>query len=179
MKAEGSAAAATPPDLVELGAVHGAYGVKGWVRVALRGSDGGVLQNARTWWLLEPGGVRPVVPQSCRRHGAALLAKWAECESKEMAEALKGVALAVPRSEFPPPAQGEFYWADLLGCRVVNRSGDHLGEVAGLRENSGRQWLEVSDGPGRSVRLIPLVEQFVESVDLPQRVVRVDWNNEW
>ena len=96
-----------------------------------------------------------------------------------MAEALKGVALAVPRSEFPPPAQGEFYWADLLGCRVVNRSGDHLGEVAGLRENSGGQWLEVSDGLGGSVRLIPLVEQFVERVDLPQRIVRVDWNNEW
>ena len=177
--AEGSAAAATPPDLVELGAVHGAYGVKGWVRVALRGSDGGVLQHARTWWLLEPDGVRPIVPQSCRRHGAALLAKWAGCESKEMAEALKGVALAVPRSEFPPPAQGEFYWADLLGCRVVNRGGDDLGKVAGLRENTGGQWLEVSDGADGGVRLIPLVEQFVESVDLRQRVVRVDWNNEW
>jgi 16S rRNA processing protein RimM len=176
---EGSAAATTPPDLVELGAVHGAYGVKGWVRVALRGSDGGVLQDARTWWLLEPDGVRPIVPQACRRHGAALLAKWAGCESKEMAEALKGVALAVPRSEFPPPAQGEFYWVDLLGCGVVNRNGDHLGDVAGLRENSGGQWLEVSNGPDGEVRLIPLVELFVESVDLRQRVVRVDWDNEW
>lgn len=179
MKAEGSAAAAPPPDLVELGAVQGAYGVKGWVRVALRGSDGGVLQNVRTWWLLEPGGVRSVVPQSCKRHGAALLAKWAGCESKESAEALKGVALAVPRSEFPPAAQGEFYWADLLGCHVVNRVGDDLGVVAGLRENSGGQWLEVSNGPDDGVRLIPLVEQFVEGVDLSQRVVRVDWDNEW
>jgi 16S rRNA processing protein RimM len=179
VKAGGSAAAAPPPDLVELGAVCGAYGVKGWVRVALRGSDGGVLQNARTWWLLGPGGVRPVVPQSCKRHGAALLAKWAGCESKEMAEALKGAALAVPRCEFPPADQGEFYWADLLGCRVVNRVGDDLGVVAGLRENSGGQWLEVSDGPDGSARLIPLVEQFVDSVDLPLRIVRVDWDNEW
>jgi 16S rRNA processing protein RimM len=176
---EGSAAATTPPDLVELGAVHGAYGVKGWVRVALRGSDGGVLQDARTWWLLDPDGAREIVPQACRRHGTALLAKWAGCESKETAEALKGVALAVPRSDFPPPAQGEFYWVDLLGCGVVNRGGDHLGEVAGLRENSGGQWLEVSSGPDGEVRLIPLVEQFVESVDLKQRVVRVDWDNGW
>ena len=178
MKAEGSAAI-PPPDLVELGAVHGAYGVKGWVRVALRGSDGGVLQNARTWWLLEPGGVRPVEPQSCRRHGAALLAKWDGCDSKEVAETLKGTALAVPRSEFPPVAPGEYYWADLLGCRVVNRDGSDLGVVAGLRENAGGQWLEVSRGPDGVVRLVPLVEQYVEEVDLSQRIVRVDWDNEW
>jgi hypothetical protein len=33
-----------------------------------------------------------------------------------------------------------------------------------LRENGG-QWLEVSDGAGYGVMLIPLVEQYVDSID--------------
>ena len=55
--------------------------------------------------------------------------------------------MAVPRSALSCRwPQSEYYWVDLPGCRVVNRDGDDLGEVTGLRENAGGQWLEVSDG---------------------------------
>jgi 16S rRNA processing protein RimM len=174
-----AAAAAVPPDLVELGAVHGAYGVKGWVRITLFGSDGSVLLGAADWWLKNAGMCRRVVPESRRRYGAALLAKWPGCESKEAAEGLKGTAVAVPRSRFPPAPEGSFYWADLIGCRVVNRGGIELGRISGLRENAGGQWLEVGDGGEAGVLLIPLVEQFVESVDPSARVIRVDWEGDW
>jgi 16S rRNA processing protein RimM len=175
----GSAAESAPPDLVELGAVRGAYGVKGWVRVALRGSDGSVLQNVPTWWLLDHRQARPIVPTAHRRHGAELVAKWPGCESKEQADALKGARLAVPRIAFPAVGDGEVYWADLLGCRVVNRAGDELGVVLGLRENAGGQWLEVGGEPHGNVRLIPLVAQYVEAVDPSAREVRVDWDRDW
>jgi 16S rRNA processing protein RimM len=62
---------------------------------------------------------------------------------------------------------------------VVNRDGEELGQVTGLRENSGGQWLEVSDGGSKLGTLIPLVEQFVDAVDLPARVIRVDWHRDW
>ena len=172
-------AAEVPGDLVELGAVRGAYGVTGWVRIALLGSDGTVLLNTPDWWLKKAGASQCVSPNGRRRHGAALLAKWPGCESKEAAESLKGAILAVPRSAFPPAPEGEFYWTDLPGCRVVNRDGEELGQVTGLRENIGGQWLEVSDGGSKAGMLIPLVEQFVDSVDLPARLIRVDWHRDW
>ena len=172
-------AAEVPPDLVELGAVRGAYGVKGWVRLALLGSDGTVLLGTPQWWLGKSGSTWGVAPTGVRRHGAVLLAKWPGCESKEDAEELKGAWVAVPRSGFPPLGEGEYYWADLPGCRVINRDAEELGRVTGLRENAGGQWLEVSDGVGKGVLLIPLVEQYVEAVDPPARTIRVDWNRDW
>jgi 16S rRNA processing protein RimM len=172
-------AAELPPDLVELGAVQGAYGVKGWVRVSLLGSDGTVLLTVADWWVVKAGRVWQLTPQERRRHAGLLLAKWPGCESKEDAEALKGAVIAVPRSAFPEAPAGEYYWADLLGCRVVNRTGDELGTVSGLRENAGGQWLEVSNGPAGEVLLIPLVEQYVEVVDPSARFVRVDWQRDW
>jgi len=168
-----------PPDLVELGAVRGPYGIKGWVRVALFGSKGEVLLGVPRWWLLKDGFAQEVTPQSRRRYGAALLAKWPGCDSKEAAETLRGATIAVSRRAFPAAPPGEYYWSDLIGCSVVNREGVHLGQVHNLSENSGGQWFEVIDGSDGVERLIPLVEQYVDAVDLPARLIRVDWKRDW
>jgi 16S rRNA processing protein RimM len=173
--------AAAPADLIELGAVRGAYGVRGWVRIAPHAADGGVLEAVRDWWLVHAGARRPVAVEQIRRHGTAVLAKWPGCESKEDADALRGAAVAVARGSFPPLPEGEHYLSDLLGSRVVNRSGETLGEVSGLRANvtAGvlRQWLEVADGA--STHLIPLVETYVDAIDPAGGVVRVDWQRDW
>ncbi len=85
------------------------------------------------------------------------------------------------RGAFPPLPEGEHYLSDVLGSRVVNRSGETLGEVSGLRANDAagvlRKWLEVADGS--ETRLIPLVEQYVDEVDAAGKVVRVDWQRDW
>jgi len=173
--------AAGPADLIELGAVRGAYGVKGWVRIAPFANDGGVLDAVNDWWLFRGGNKERVTLEGARRHGTSLLAKWTGCESKEAADALKGATVAVARAHFPPLPAGEHYLSDLLGSRVVNRSGETLGEVSGLRANEVagvlRQWLEVADGA--DMQLIPLVEPYVDEVDAIARVVRVDWQRDW
>lgn len=168
-------------DLIELGVVRGSYGVRGWVRIAPHATDGGVLEAVHDWWLIQGGNRLRVPVESCRRHGTAILAKWPGCESKEAADALKGATVAVAREVFPPLPEGEHYLSDLLGSRVVNRAGEALGEVSGLRANEVagvlRQWLEVTDGTG--THLIPLVEPYVDEVDAAGKVVRVDWQRDW
>jgi 16S rRNA processing protein RimM len=173
--------AAAPADLIALGTVRGAYGVRGWARIAPHSTDGGVLEAVREWWILRDGGMQRVKVEGCRRHGAAILAKWPGCETKEAADALKGTTVAVARGAFPALPEGEHYLGDVLGSRVVNRSGEVLGEVSGLRASEAagvrRQWLEVADGG--QTHLIPLVEQYVDEVDAAGKLVRVDWQRDW
>ena len=47
--------AGAPDDLIELGAVRGAYGVRGWVRIAPFAVDGAVLDAVRDWWIVTGG----------------------------------------------------------------------------------------------------------------------------
>jgi 16S rRNA processing protein RimM len=175
-------AGSLPPDLIELGAVRGAYGIKGWIRVVPYAAEGGVLLAVSDWWLTRSGdsGKQVAVDQR-RRHGAAILAKLPGFETKEAADALKGTTVAVARSAFPPLEPGEHYVTDLLGSRVVNRAGEVLGEVVGLRDSQAageaRQWLEVADQA--EIRLIPLIESYVDEVDAAGRVIRVDWQRDW
>lgn len=176
------AAEHTPPaDLVELGVVRGAYGVKGWAHIAPHAGDAEVLLASRTWWLQEKNGLREIAVQQVRRHAGALVAKFDGCESKEAADALRDTPVAVSRSAFPPLAEGEYYWLDLVGCVVFNRAGVELGRVTALRSNGAQDLLEVTESraPKPTVLLVPLVEQYVDRVDSKGRRIDVDWEPDW
>jgi 16S rRNA processing protein RimM len=165
-----------PADLVELGVLRGAYGVKGWVRVQPHSAQGAVLRACRRWWLLgEPA--RPVQVTGVRRHGAILVAKLQGCETPEQADLWRGTRVGVSRMEFPPAGEGEVYWVDLIGARVVNRSGVELGTVSDVLSSGAQDLLQVRQGD--RVLLVPMVERHVDEVDLAQRLVRVDWEADW
>ncbi len=172
------AAEAAPSDLVELGVVRGSYGIKGWVRVAPHDAETPVLRAARRWWVKRGAAVFVLDVTGVRRHGGGLVAKWAGCESPEAAEAWRGAVVAVARSDFPAPDKGEFYWVDLVGARVVNRGGNDLGTVSGLRNNGAQDLLEVKAADGAEI-LVPLVESYIDAIDAKAGLIRVDWEQDW
>lgn len=165
-----------PADLVALGVVRGAYGVKGWVRIQPLGTDATLLAT-RAWWLQRDGRTQALSLTDVKRHSGAVLAKWGGCDTPELADTLKGATIAVARSQFPPLPEGEVYWVDLIGARVINRSGIELGTVSGLSSNGAQDLLEVKGTEG--TLLVPMVPSYVESVDVAAREVRVDWEADW
>ncbi len=46
--------ATRPDDLIELGRVLGAHGIKGWVKIQPFSSDSSALASATKWWLADP-----------------------------------------------------------------------------------------------------------------------------
>ena len=191
---------AVPDDLVELGFLRGAYGLKGWVHVQPHSGDAQVLRGTRQWWLQRttagpgtgaPAGdvwAMPVDITGVRAQGSALVAKWQGCDDPEAAQALKGCGIAVSRASFPRLPQGQYYWVDLVGAKVVNRGGMNLGVVASLRSNGVHDLLEIAGvvavqdpAPAASAAmfLIPMVPSYVDDVDLEARVIRVDWEADW
>ena len=165
-----------PADLVELGVLRGAYGVKGWVRVQPYAAQATALQACRRWWLIG-GPATSVEVSGVRPHGAVLVAKLQGCETPEQAERLRGVRVGVARADFPPAGDGEVYWVDLIGARVVNRSGVELGTIDDVLSSGAQELLQVRCG--ERVLLVPMVERHVDEVDLTQHVVRVDWEADW
>ncbi len=159
-----------------MGVLRGAYGVKGWTHVQPYSVQADALRASRHWWLL---GERPMCIEvtAVRRHGAALVAKWRGCETPEQAERLRGASIAVSRAAFPPTADGEVYWVDLIGARVVNRRGFELGVVGEVLSSGAQELLQVRRD--KEVVLVPLVDRHIDEIDLARREIRVDWEPEW
>jgi len=102
-----------------------------------------------------------------------LSAKLQGVDDRDGAEALRGLQVAVPRSELPEAGEDEYYWSDLIGLSVVNQQGVVLGKVTELMETGANDVLVVEGEHGQ--RLIPFVGQFVLNVNLAEASISVDW----
>jgi 16S rRNA processing protein RimM len=91
--------------------------------------------------------------------------------SREDAEALRGLALTVPRDDSMLD-EDEFWASDLEGCAVVDGSTE-VGVVRKLRVLPSVEVLEV-DRADESELLVPMVRDCVRSVDLQARRIDID-----
>lgn len=161
-----------PTDLVVVGRVSGAYGVRGWVKIVpFSDARDSVLRAVSAWWL---GGTLHEVLES-RPQGSSVVAQLRGVADRNAAEALKGAEVAISRAAFPTAGADEYYWIDLVGCEVVNPAGTVLGAVTELQEFGAHPVLAVR-GPDGVERLIPFVDRHVLSVDLAGRRIVADWD---
>ncbi|QYF94129.1 ribosome maturation factor RimM [Massilia sp. PAMC28688] len=167
-----------PDDLTQVGYVSGPFGVTGSIRVTPFSTDADALLNVKTWWLDKPG-LRAVKVRTAKIHGGDVVAQLVDVLGRDAAEALKGAAVSVPRSEFPQLEDNEFYWADLIGLAVVNLQGEALGQVTDMMHNGAQSILRITpvaaEGDKAPERLIPFVDQFVKTVDQAGKTITVDW----
>ena len=185
--------ATRPKDAVALGHLQGAWGVKGWLKVTPYSADADVLLQAKTWYLEAPEGrfaksfdaftgTVQVGVTACKPHTGALVAQLTACDDRDLAQALKGAQVWVSRADFPQTTSAdEFYWVDLIGLRVVNREGLPLGVVHELLATGPTSVMCIHDdacvGEGGKPleRLIPFVAQYVDTVQLAEGLIHVDW----
>lgn len=200
-----------PADLVELGRIVSAYGIRGWVKIQPHSAQAEVLLSARQWWLARPAPVAvragtpaagvplqasPVAVLAARAHGSSVVAQLEGVDDRNQAEAMQGRHVYVPRSLFPAPEEGEYYWVDLVGCLLYGEQDGEsvlLGRVSEVTDNgvhailkvarlapadpaSGGEAAPVLDAKGRPAELlVPFVGAHVREVDLAGRRIDTDW----
>src|SRR5471032_920673 len=101
--------------LIELGRVGAPFGVRGWIKVRSYTDPPERIFEHRTLRLTQNGVVRGYALESTGKSGGQLTAKLTGVADRDQAQALRGAAICVPRSELPTRDEKEFYRADLVG----------------------------------------------------------------
>jgi 16S rRNA processing protein RimM len=178
-------AAELPADAIEVGRIADAWGIKGWFKVLPHSAEPEALFSSKRWLLQPPGAVGSqafrLAIREAKEHSDVIVASSEDVPDRNAAEALRGARVFVPRSSFPTAGDDEYYWVDLIGLAVVNREGVALGNVRELL-TSGPQTTMVLDATedGKPVeRMVPFVSVFVDKVDLPGRLITVDWQPDY
>ena len=166
-------------EIVVLGRLAEAYGIRGWLRLHAYGDDPLAWQEIPVWYIGKEGGPwREVALKGLKVHGNGLVVALDGVDDRTAAEALKGFLVGAPREGLPKTASNEYYWADLLGLVVVNEADEILGTVAGLLETGANDVLRVVAEDGTE-RLLPFVAAVVLAVEQESGRIRVAWGSDW
>ena len=86
----------------------------------------------------------------------------------------------MPREQLPGAAADEFYWADLIGLKVVNGEQHEFGRVARIMQTGANDVLVVvGDKDNERETLIPFIASAIKLVDLTAGVISVDWGRDY
>lgn len=164
--------------MVIMGRVASAFGIRGWVKIQPFSEYVDSLLNYKTWYLgQENGPWREAEVMHAEAHDKTLAVQLPDCPDRNAAEKLKGLLIAVPRSSLPVQDEDEYYWTDLIGLAVINKSGETLGVVAELLETGANDVLVVK-GSGPDI-LIPFLNSVIGKVDIVARTIQVDWSADY
>jgi 16S rRNA processing protein RimM len=158
-------------DKICVGAIQGAFGVHGDVRIKsfcsvpdaiadyapLTSEDGAQTFNIRLDRAIKNG-------FSARIDGVI---------TKEQADTLRGTRLFALRDQLASLPDDEFYHTDLIGLTVLDTGGTRLGRVTTVQNHGAGDLLEIAPNSGDSI-FLPFTRENVPTVDLASKRIIID-----
>ena len=150
---------------VTLAVIIGAHGVTGEIRLKVFAEDLKPYKSFNNGTLT----LKSVRPGS---NGA--IARIAEINDRNAAEALRGTELTVPRSALPPLEDGEYYHADLLDLPAVSTTGEALGRVVAIDDFGAGDVIEIERPDGKRF-MVPMRPEAVPEWDDTRLIVSAEF----
>ncbi len=128
-----------------------------------------------------------IVFDEYKQHGKGFVAHIKGIDDRTAAETLCRRAILVSANALPELPEGEYYWQQLIGLRVISKKADGtqpilLGEISSMMETGANDVIVVSPCAGsidQRERLLPYVDVYVLEVDLENNQMLVDWDSDF
>jgi 16S rRNA processing protein RimM len=160
-----------PEKRVCVGAVAGAHGVRGAVKI--KSFTAAPEDVARYGPLEDQSGERQFSLHLIGAGKGVLIGHLSGIADRNQAEASRGLRLYLPRAALPPTEDDEYYHADLLGLEAVLTDGTSVGTVRAVHDFGAGDTLEIARPEGPPV-VVPFTRAVVPSVDLAAGRLVVD-----
>ncbi|MCG8479482.1 MAG: ribosome maturation factor RimM [Spirochaetales bacterium] len=162
-------------DTLTIGVLGKPRGVHGDIRVRSYSGEVEHFRSLRDVVLLKDGARRPARVREVRVVQGIPVLRFEGVETPEVARSLAGWEISVPRERAAPLGPGEYYWNDLVDCRVTV-DGVERGRVVAVVEGTQAPLLEVApaDETSSSTVLIPFMSPFVGEVDIEGATIIVE-----
>jgi 16S rRNA processing protein RimM len=176
-----------PEDWVWLAQIRHTQGRKGEVFADILTDFPEKFAERRRLWLLPDSASKSALPAAANAtpreveliahwlHKGGIVLHFAGVDSISVAETLKGLIVAIPRSERASLAEDEVYTGDLIGCALIDVAGAKpvtVGEIESVDRTAGAAALLVVRGAAGEV-LIPFAKSYLRKIDLKAKRVEM------
>ena len=158
-------------ELICVGAVTGARGIKGDVRIKSFTADPSAIASYGP--LYDKTGSHIYVLEITGQAKGQLIGRIEGTPDRTAAEKQRGIQFFVPRDSLPEAVEDEFYLSDLIGLPVEDLEGKSLGTISSVENYGAGDVLEIV-GVISGGLMLPFTKQAVPRVDIQNGLVVID-----
>lgn len=159
--------------LVTVGRIVNSHGIRGELKVVPetdfpeRFDKGNALiivdsQNKQT----------SVTVKTSRLHKNMFILQLEEFSNINEVEKFKGSLLKIEAKDQQPLEEGEYYYHEIIGCKVVTEDGQELGLVSEVLTPGANDVWVVALPKGKQL-LLPVIDDVILEVDIANKTIRI------
>ncbi|BCS88538.1 ribosome maturation factor RimM [Pseudodesulfovibrio sediminis] len=159
---------------ISLGGVVKPHGIRGEFCIKSYADSPSIFGDAPALYLQEDKkSPKPITVTSWREHKGLILLTVKGVTDRDQAELLRGRSVLVREEDLPELEEGEHYFYQMIGCRVVLADDTEVGVLKGFYE-TGEQDIWVIENAAKTEILLPAVPEFVVDIDLDNEIIVIE-----
>jgi 16S rRNA processing protein RimM len=162
-------------EFFNVGKIVNTHGIKGELKVLATSDFAEMrLKKGATITAFSPDGAerQTLEIQSVRIHKNMFLLMFEGIQNMNDAERLKQWTVKIERNQLHRLPDGEYYFHEIIGCKVVTEDDESLGEIITvLTPGANHVW--VVQMPNKKEILLPVIDDVILNVDIAEKLVTV------
>ncbi|MCR9038113.1 ribosome maturation factor RimM [Bacillus sp. L381] len=158
-----------------VGKIVNTHGIKGEVRVISKTDFAEErYKPGNTLYLFAEGAAKPVkvTVSTHRLHKQFHLLQFKEMPSLNEVEHLRNMIIKVPEEDLGELEEDEFYFHEIIGCKVVSEDGELIGTVKEIL-TPGANDVWVVARKGKKDALIPYIASVVKDININEKKIKI------
>lgn len=170
-----------PINPVIIGKIVGVYGVRGWVKIVSFTDKINDIFNYKPWFIWCKTRWKLLQIETWKLIGKKYIVKFIDFKSREFAMLFNQSDLVIDRSNLPSLYTEEYYWIDIIGCKVITVQGNNVGYVVSIIETGAHDVLVVKINSNNLIKtkncLIPFIlNKTIKHINVLDNTVIIDWD---
>lgn len=114
----------------------------------------------------------PVTVKTSRLHKNVFIVLFSQFSNINDVEKFKGSLLKIEAKDQKPLEEGEYYYHEIIGCKVITEDEQELGLISEILTPGANDVWVVSLPKGKQL-LLPVIDDVILKVDIPNKTIRI------
>lgn len=159
-------------DYLRVGVITNSHGIKGEVKVFPTTDDINRYDLLKEVYIDKKNKFTKFEIESVKYFKQMVILKFKDINNINDVLIYKGMDLYIDRKDAIPLEPGEYFIADILGCKVITDDNNELGFVKEVLTSSANDVYVVETTDNKEI-LIPVIDECILDVDIDKKEIKV------
>jgi 16S rRNA processing protein RimM len=159
--------------LVTVGRIVNSHGIRGELKVVPETDFPERFDKGNALIIVDSQNKQmPVTVKTSRLHKNMFILQFDEFSNINEVEKFKGSLLKIEAKDQQPLEEGEYYYHEIIGCKVVTEEGQELGLISEVLTPGANDVWVVALPKGKQL-LLPVIDDVILEVDIANKTIRI------